>query len=193
MKEKPILFSTPMVKAILEGKKTQTRRVINPQPNWCNGKPENRGDHFIYWSPISASDGGDVDFTGEMVKSKYQKGDILWVRETFQKIERNRFIYKADPIIWGGKWKPSIFMPKEAARIFLEVINVRAERLWDISEFDARKEGVEELHEWHEDGTPDEHSFIDSFVVLWDKINGKKHPWATNPWVWVNEFKKKDE
>ena len=136
---------------------------------------------------------------------KYKIGDILWVRETWAKNEIG-FVYKAkvcgnDKPING--WKPSIFMPKEAARFFLKVTGVRAERLQDISEADAIKEGVEPNpifnnkcyrdYLWTKDPFPDagQHcrSAKDSFMTLWEEINGFDS-WEKNHWVFVYEFEK---
>src|SRR5690554_1440827 len=118
MKLKPILFSTPMVQAILEGRKTQTRRTLKIQPD----------DRGLRMTSVLFE-----DYHGNELKPKYQKGDILWVKETFGKlVERYKdgtpvylpkgfkYVYKADGI-YMKKWKPSIFMPKEAARLFLKV------------------------------------------------------------------------
>jgi hypothetical protein len=176
---RPILFSTPMVQAILDGRKTQTRRVIKRQPpisvtdiiniaiNWIAAYPNRKAIRpFIY-----------------STKCPYgQVGDVLWVRETWQKIEGDRFIYKADPIIWGGKWKPSIFMPKEACRILLKVVSIKVERLQDISTNDALAEGVDM------DKSPCIEP-INAYGMLWNQINGKDS-WSKNPWLWVIEFKK---
>lgn len=158
--EKPILFSTMMVQAILAGRKTMTRRIIkHPYISRLNS---------FGLIPIHA-------------KYRWMVDDILWVKETFQKIEGNRYIYKADPIIWGGKWKPSIFMPKDACRIKLRVINIRIERLHDISENDAISEGIND----YTDGA----NSIKIFFNLWERINGKGSS-ELNPWVWVIEFER---
>ena len=185
---KPILFSTEMVQAILAGRKTQTRRILKvkgcrefvPDPTWSLEDCEKWG-----------------------AKPKYQPGDILWVRETSIFLH-NKWIYKADNLsemkLFSG-WKPSIFMPKEAARIFLKVTNVRVERLQDISEKDAIAEGVDMLGEtkqynwkyYKNYNKSQDYTFmspIDSFESLWQSINAKKHPWESNPWVWVYEFER---
>ena len=189
---KPILFSTEQVQAILEGRKTMTRRVIKNIPE---------GIH---------SNGMFLDGATE-IKCPYQPGDILWVRETWYYEEhmheltagdpdlpsgryKHRYIYKAsDPdypvdVGVGDKgWRPSIFMPKEAARIFLEVTNVRVERLQEITEEDARAEGV-----FPAEAHPHQHR--DAFADLWDSINLKRgFGWETNPWVWVISFMRTEE
>lgn len=198
---KPILFSTSMVQAILAGRKTQTRRVIEEVDD-CYFQSlvlHHTGKYtFVKNSNFNPREEDVIE-----VKPKYHKGDILWVRETFAKVPITAFgseyIFKASfDKTYSGGWKPSIFMPKEAARIFLEVTNVRVERVHDISEADAIAEGVEKIADY---GTtsyklytePDAaYSDIDaiwSFESLWQSINGKKHPWDSNPWVWVYEFK----
>lgn len=189
MREKPILFSTPMVKAILDDRKTQTRRVIKPQPG---DHPDDDG----YMSSI-------------LNRCPYQVGDILYVRETWADLRGMgfgndprtdkpwNFAYKADikpgsesdraRIDFGVKWRPSIHMPKEAARLLLTVKGVKVERLQDITEEDALKEGCLLV-------------FLDGAVVisakgkfhaLWDSINGKKHPWGSNPYVWAISFERR--
>lgn len=157
---KPILFSTEMVKAILEGSKTQTRRIIKDIVTAI--KP---GTSPIQYKGIN-------------------KGDILWVRETF--IHWNGS-YQYKPLPYGeelGKWKPSIHMPKEAARIFLRVINVRVERLNDISEKDAMAEGVS--FTWYDEERNIKIEATKSiFLKLWKEIYPKSE---NNPFVFVYEF-----
>lgn len=205
----PILFSTPMVQAILEGRKTQTRRMIKPQPELT----DNSGFNYkgaAYGLGFS-KEGTDKNFISCV--SKIQKGEILWVRETFEIVPienasvytnesnvRNEVRYKADGEDSFEKWKPSIFMPKAACRIFLEVIDVRVERLQEISEGDAIAEGV---RYWSDDNdenlldaifkdyiTGDRNlvSSYSSFRSLWLSINGLES-WDANPWVWVYDFK----
>jgi hypothetical protein len=174
MKERPILFSTIMVKAILEGRKTQTRRIMKIQPDGRGTRCTNV--HFEDWH-------------GRELKCPYGwVGDLLWVRETWQKIEGNRIIYKADPIIWGGKWKSSIFMPKQFSRIKLQITDIRVEKLCDISEEDAMAEGID-LPNYAEQANKDvkypEPS--DIYAELWDEINGTGS-WIKNSWVWVIIF-----
>lgn len=216
MTERPILFNGEMVRAILEGRKTQTRRLVKPEPS-------------PYWNPVVGfynptviKNGGDeapgpeifgASDESEGRKSPYgQLGDRLWVRETFCPI------YPQDPDYNGGrpieydyaatykhgdrmgdligekkKWKPSIHMPRDACRLILEVTAVRVERLNDISEDDAVAEGFETVCM-----TPtgeDNGSAIygpDGFAAVWDRINGDS-AWGANPWVWVVEFKKLQE
>lgn len=192
-KMKPILFSTPMVQAILEGRKTQTRRIIKPQPNgeFC------RYDLYIQSQALWTS--------GDVRRARYEKLDTLWVRETWHPKRHNmptgwKYEYRAtakeDGNPTGEPWKPSIFMPREAARIFLEVTNVRVERLHDLDDNDAINEGIGavksgyEYHDIYQDYLNDKNSLnpVPSYKSLWEKINGKGS-WDLNPWVWVYEFK----
>ena len=184
---KPILFNTEMVKAILDGRKTMTRRIIKPQP--INGRMTAAG--FLKAIPEH------MDWGGKVVKPPYQPGDILYVRETFcpydvdHVINGVKYAYKADSTpgseetrkAYGYKWKPSIFMPKEAARVFLRVIGVKAERLQDITDEEAEKEGCN-----------DATSTAMGFSYVWDstvkKVDLDKYGWGANPWVWVYEFER---
>jgi hypothetical protein len=165
MSEKPILFSTPMVKAILDGKKTMTRRVIKPQP-------------------LERIDDSEIILIGNEF-SPYKIGDILWVRETWNCISYDgktieKYWYKADTDNASEKWRPSIFMPREAARIFLKVTGVMVERLQDITEDDAKKEGFSSMKEFYA---------REKFLHTWDALNAKRgHGWDANPWVWVIQF-----
>jgi len=196
MKERPILFSAPMVRAILEGRKTQTRRIVKPQPRlaadgfWYPDRREGR-DYRHYANEVHLRKGLASDF------SRYgQPGDWLWVRESFRLRDPRRVIYRADTYSWehdeirayGARpnFRPSIHMPRWASRITLEVTSVRVERLQDISEEDAREEGC-----------PNPPTFEgvlsngrDWYRRLWDQINAKCAPWASNPWVWVISFKR---
>jgi hypothetical protein len=184
MKLKPILFSTEMVKAILEGRKTMTRREIKGLPEDAS-KVWNDGGEWI----VENEDGHCWD--GKL-KSKYEIGQILWVRETWQKVNGNQFIYRANSLGDNLKWKPSIFMPKSACRLFLEVTNVRAERLQDISGDEPIREGLFTIE--HE-GTLEylvgqvcaiKDSSEKSVAWIWQNINGE---WKSNPFVWVITFK----
>lgn len=185
----PILFSTPMVKAILEGRKTQTRRVVKPQP----------GDH--------PNDDGYM--TSILSRCRYQPGDILWVRETWREmgIISEPYAYKADetPLALVGesgnilmatyRYKPSIHMPREAARLFLLVEDVRVERLQNISEEDAVKEGCRAGYESSGDGKFEdviEHEWTarENFYTTWQELYAKKYPRKSNPWVWVISYER---
>lgn len=198
MKERPILFSGPMVRAILEGRKTQTRRVV---------KPPLSPDHLGQWEPTTIGGTGITDSrgnvvpemgviwhtrTGQVIGCPYgQTGDNLWVRETWADLRPyNGIAYRADVSKTGiiTKWKPSIFMPRWASRITLEITGVRVERVQEITAMDCISEGIKRSQAWdvHDRATEE----ICSFLSLWDSINGKKHPWVSNPWVWVISFKR---
>lgn len=212
IKEHPILFSGPMVKAILEGKKTQTRRTVKRNDVDLATDVDELADCWRF----SYQYGNGIAWTD--LDCPYGKpGDRLWVRETWVEtcdIYANGVIaYKADgvgrtylcenggdgdPIGLDGptilpqevcepvKWKSSIHMPRWASRITLQVTNVRVERVQEISEEDAIAEGVSK----HDGSVCIGETHRAEFRCLWDSINGKKHPWASNPWVWVVEFKK---
>lgn len=187
MKTKPILFSAPMVQALLEGRKTQTRRAVKPQPSqhlsfrgwYLDGSyPQS------YVGSAMFTDKSPVSTESLYVKCPYGKpGDLLWVRETFGWHEAfAAFVYRAtDEPDRMKKWKPSIFMPRAASRLTLEITSVRVERLLDISEADAKAEGTPVGF-----GGEDDH--VEDFICLWNSINGAFAA-ADNPWVWVVEFK----
>jgi hypothetical protein len=196
MKERPILFSSEMVRAILSGHKTQTRRILKWQPidilsmnvpnQWCT-LDTREPDH------------------GSVMKCRFGiPGDRLWVRETWAKAPHG-YVYKANfsgsegsevidiptgdtcPLIW----KPSLFMPRVVSRITLEIVNVRVERIQDISEKDAEAEGIHLLGLPIEDRHNHPRKHIAAFKECWNLINAKKgFGWDINPWVWVIEFKK---
>lgn len=203
MSVKPILFNTEMVKAILAGRKTQTRRVVKfkkgQNPKWTGYVPD--GDVLYGSNNIPAA------------KALLRKDDVLWVRETWGIQSAHRFecdakiVYKAggdlqkvqflnrddyDRFIWNkhigyGKWYPSIHMPREAARIFLRVIDVRVERLQAMSHEDAEQEGC-----WcGEEGLA---MPLDKFAEVWDSTIKPSCidtcGWEVNPWVWVISFER---
>jgi len=194
MKEKPILFSGPMVKAILGGQKRQTRRVIKPQPikelwgNWIYSKSARN----VYATDSWMSAGGM-----RVQLPKYcpygQPGDRLWVRETWNSSQLIGWkpselphtvpiYYRADDPEAMPIWRPSIFMPRWASRITLEITGVGVERVQEISEEDAKAEGISAP------GYPD--VAHEMFAELWDTINAKRgFGWEKNPWVWVITFK----
>lgn len=230
MKERPILFNSEMVNAILDGRKCLARRIINPQPDCVTPKTNNP-----VWLEVSH---------GKYIKCRYGRpGDKLWVRETFC-VESNHQIefedyrppfndgrpvrlvgdnweqchYRAtdpcpelvydDDAFGSCKWKPSIHMPRWASRILLEVVNVRVERLNDISDEDAIAEGMKAITKDggitikygipDRDGLPGNDNIgwvwqewranpIDAYKKLWESINGQGS-WDLNPWVWVVEF-----
>lgn len=199
MNFKAILYSTDMVQAMQEGRKTMTRRTqgleeINKQPDAYSVATVNIGEYVFE----SEAGGQKSEVT---IKAKYQKGDILWVRESFavEGLLKNVFFYKADiglPKI--EKWKPSIHMPKVAARYFQKVTNVRVERLLQISEEDAVAEGCSKYGPFgeyrgsrHPNGGQMKYRAYSTaqraFQCIWETINGKES-WELNPWVFVYEF-----
>lgn len=201
MKEHPILMSAPMVRAILSGNKTQTRRVVKPQPpagyrQW--GRCIN-GNAAFTDHPLQGEKGNVIN-----VKGPYgDVGDRLWVRESMHMDKDGVWLYSADDdsvgcdradesamISWAhhkeSEHCPSIHMPRWASRITLEITGVRVERLQDIGEADAKAEGVAA---WHD--TANGTVYRPEFQMLWDRINSKRgYSWASNPWVWVVGFKK---
>ena len=197
MKETGIIMSGNHPKLILDGIKTQTRRVIKPQP---------RGERQAI---MVASNGTflyeDWDGSSGIQKlAKYQVGDRLWVRETWAKpIERyadvkGAFVYKAGYEKSMGeqffgipfKWKPSIHMPRWASRITLEITDIRVERVGEISNEDARAEGLTMLAGLTGGGYLGLANERYAFKDLWDSLNAKRgYGWESNPWVWVISFK----
>lgn len=211
MAEHPILFSGEMVRAILAGKKTQTRRVIKPQPE------EYRG--MIRWQKTKTNAILTVP-EGLIADNPYgQPGDLLWVRETHRLASINA---RTDSQFWTiqfkegfnvlpypqpkrelfepiaakdnfttsntgidfGKWRPSIFMPRWASRITLRITDIRVERVQDISDYDCSCEGIALT-------SLDGSNYRNDFSALWDSINVKRgYSWESNPWVFVIEFER---
>ena len=212
MANKPILFNTDMVRAILDGRKTCTRRVAKNVPDHTHRiEPVYENGRFqfdcFYSSYVAALD-ADADFCMPCFPP-YQQGDILYVRETWCKgswmNEKERYYYKADDNDFHCVWHPSIHMPKEAARIWLRVTDVRAERLQEITEEQACMEGTNPWDEacyenngWHPTfSDPDsggDPNMVDGFHKLWNSIIKKsdldRYGWAANPWVWVIDFER---
>lgn len=222
MSVKPILFNTDMVRAILDGRKTVTRRVAKPQPMIGSTIYTNIDVAGRVCAEIWGN--GAVKY----IKQPYHRGDILWVRETWAQRSRGNYLYRAAPHGFGTpgqqdetmrglglKWHPSIHMPREAARIWLRVTDVRVERLQDISEEDAKKEGIKPRHfdgcsacgagYPHYPECDYEHCgnyqnfygdwrWIVPFAELWDSTinlkDFKKYGWGANPWVWVIAFER---
>ncbi|MBO2925967.1 ASCH domain-containing protein [Metapseudomonas otitidis] len=197
MRERPILFAGPMVRAIINGEKTVTRRVMKPQPT-----PSNLGGHSwpcpIHQTMLHVEQelqNGEGIWAGlaDSACPHGAPGDLLWVRETYGDAGC-RLTYRADlddgAHCMVKKWIPSIHMPRSASRILLEITAVRVERLQDISDDQARAEGVAE---WAKGAlSPEGRADIcrqEGFRMLWESINGAES-WAANPWVWVIEFKR---
>lgn len=190
MKSRPILFKDEMIRAILEGRKTQTRRVVKLPKNHVWGD-------FYDGQICPDSDLSSLGFPVDELRCPYgQPGDRLWVRETWAEpttLDPGPTFYKADypacvpahfsnvPDASAIKWKPSIHMRRDQSRITLEISGVRVERLQDIREVDAKAEGVE----------PPEccYAHYHGFSKLWESINGLGS-WDANPWVWCIEFKR---
>lgn len=227
MKERPILFSTPMVQAILKGTKTQTRRVVKPQPEFvADGIP------FKMSGTIPAKGGLPAQNVNTPIACPYGSiADVLWVREEHYRFghwehdntkkrksgrQAWKFVPDTDEIRYSDNppseyrkgrhhkdpstpaWHRRLarFMPKAAARILLEITNVRVERLQQISAQDAIAEGIdyrydEETGYSYKHYTKDKYgpSPVHSFQTLWHSINGEQS-WNYNPWVWVVEFKR---
>lgn len=228
---KPILFSGPMVCANLDGRKTQTRRVVkseipaNAEVYWAKLR-----DCWMWQTPIKEYPGKCFRNEDGEFSVQHAVGDLLWVRETFTTTQHGKAVYRADATDQDGQrwssiapgdpnkevlWKPSIFMPRKHSRITLEVTNVRVERLQDISESDAKAEGVPHYLE----GNIGEEVYcsrcrgngvhgalgqnlgvievdcencdtpVKIFRNLWDNLNEKRgFSWDSNPWVSVTEF-----
>lgn len=202
--ERPILFNTDMVRAILEGRKTQTRRIIKPQPKEqlkCVIQHEVSG--YAHW--VEASQYGQPYPKNIEYFKSIEVGDTLWVRETWADLRGlgfdKPFTYLADclnkngvedadgkrcRLDYGVKWKPSIHMPRAAARIFLKVTNVRVERLQDITHHGVISEGIAgDINANCKQG--DRITPRNEFINLWDSIYNN---WKENPWVWVIEFER---
>lgn len=211
MSTKPILFNTEMVRAILDGKKSCTRRLVKPQPQGYFEVNEN--PVYIY----------DTDWNQGKITPPYQPGDILYVRETWHKYikrvgkgENCRFAefygYRASVANSEDAdepWRPSIHMPKEAARIWLKVTDVRVERLQEMKPVDVIKEGAypdcwDCLDTYEESGsqccygTEEQCSQCDGVMMEWEKLWNStikktdidRYGWNANPWVWVIEFER---
>lgn len=205
VKERPILFSGPMVRAILAGQKTQTRRIVKPQPT----------KRFV----IKADDGNFYDAdgvnSGVLIKCPFEPGMQLWIKETWRlpayfdpcsptsvanrpkevpvspiKYEADRAVIHEDNLrhfdMNWGKTRVSIHMPRWANRITLEVTNVRIERLKQITPSQIQLEGFEIDNRSVADGGV---ALLEQFARLWESLNGK-NSWELNPWVWVVEFKR---
>ena len=207
MSSKPILFNTEMVKAILDGRKTQTRRVIPLKNNdliftgfVVSSTAKNREGYCAF--------GKNKEQDLEFIKPKYKVGDVLYVRETFNTFSNITMdnevgvIYKADnkevilpcnrdyecEYVFNDKWKPSIHMPKKYARIFLKVTNVRVERLQDISVRDIEKATGwrREIYSYSNKNK----AFFKDYRDFWNSTAKDGCRWEHNPYVFVYEFER---
>lgn len=198
MTDRPILFSGPMVRALLDGRKTQTRRVLNPQP------PADMGLVGIYAPKLTAVFGYETPDADHKVMLRYMPGDRLWVRESGLENRKTRlFIHDATPGRWwtpndGGRYgasysdaisrqsllrdhrvRPSIHMPRWASRLTLTVTDVRVQRLQEITPCDCLEEGI----------LPQKSKAREDFQDLWDSINAARgFGWDANPWVAAVSF-----
>ena len=200
MRVLPILFNTDMVRAILDGRKTVTRRLVKPQPTGAHTVLNN--DEEAHTFDLLCGNGGEggtfIDWA-ETVKAPYWPGDILYVRETWSAWSRTeglvpKLYYKADGNAPDSiKWHPSIHMPKEAARLFLRVTDVRVEQLQDMTISDLQDEGFLSHGYISQYAALGENHF-DRFKTVWDstikKADLPRYGWAANPWVWVIEFER---
>lgn len=180
MKVLPILFNTEMVRAILDGRKTVTRRVVKPQHLRV------LNSHYHKEHP----EVDDVTLISKLCEPPYHLGDTLYVRETWQECEWG-YLYRAWPkglhqpgTYKGMRWRPSIHMPKEAARIWLKVTDVKVERLQEIDTRGCQREGIDITR----------NGVFKRFSLLWDsaikKADLDRYGWDANPWVWVIEFER---
>lgn len=190
MKEKPMLFSTPMVEAIMAGRKTQTRRIVKEIPL--------DAPYFEDVDGVPMACDQDGDWWPAVRFSRIQPGDIIWVRETWCALPVSpgghiripeRYYYRAGPDLrpdgWKGTWRPSIHMPRKAARLFLRVEDVRMERLQEIMDAPPGpdnpivKEGC---------------TYGFEFIAVWNNTiepaKRSRYGWNANPWVWVYDFER---
>lgn len=238
VRERPILFAGEMIRAVLDGRKTQTRRILTNRNSECSCAWNDLDWSTVYVDP-GLGGGAYLKVSGpddafHRVYCRYAIGDRLRVRETWKYADWTEdgypFIaYQADnssrlienyPSEWAERvsdtwsalsdpsnyridnraadrrWRPSIHMPLWASRLTLEITGVRVERLREISEADARAEGVEPLHVTAVARGPNPFYYRDEFSSLWDSLNAKReggaYAWDRNPWVWVIEFRKSD-
>nr|DAP38700.1 MAG TPA: ASCH domain protein [Caudoviricetes sp.] len=221
---KPILFNTEMVRAILDGRKSCTRRVIKPQPDEKHTYPLGFVTDSTEKKEVGCFGFGIDEYGGSIkyVKPPYQPGDILYVRETWEHFEchccegdehgncykepqqsvLNKsygcYMYRATDEIYGdARWQPSIHMPKEAARIWLKVTDVKVERLQNITEDGSKAEGAIDNRGFIH--SPDNeydriHTAREHFIEIWNstikKSDFERCSWDANPWVWVIEFER---
>lgn len=216
MREHPILFSAPMVRAILADKKTMTRRIVR----WAGDRSGDGPWDRVPWKVHH--DGrewraewrlGAEDAASSRCRQPAAVGDLLWVRETWAYHGGDEYLYQREPRAvayratheWGsletaddapgGRWRPSIHMPRWASRITLEVTSIAVQRLQDITPADILAEGFgrDLANRMAEDGEAVEAidaALLDAWETGWDGINGHRAAWASNPWVWVIGFKR---
>lgn len=221
MKETPLLMKGPLVCATLKDRKTQTRRLnglveVNQNPNaWTlhsigdlnyMTRPQSKGKFGAYFHAERTIDPAAL-LICPVICPYGRPGDRLWVRETWATDFQENFLYRAtdespSPMgPYGAKkivdgvpniWRPSIFMPRRASRINLEITAIRVERLQQITEADAIAEGIQlpDDPRMFADEPVTRYSAAAQFQGLWNEINGKRAPWASNPWLWVIEFKR---
>lgn len=223
MSIKPILFNTEMVRAILDGRKTCTRRLVKPQPDGKHTFPLGFVTDSTEKKEVGCFGFGIGEYGGSIqyAKPQYHTDDVLYIRETWTE-ECGKYYYRADydsdyldpcETLSGGypascrnhpgcdgcmatstriHWHPSIHMPKEAARIWLRVTDVRVERLQEITAESALTEGADKYI--HANGTLNEDQTITSFIGIWNSTIKKsdidRYGWDANPWVWVIEFER---
>lgn len=206
-RERPMIFSAPMIRALQAGTKTQTRRLakFRPRAEGLNLLFSGlRAGHYHTGTPeqgwvLSSRDGAMLwnDRTYPLKCPHGNVGDRLWVKETWARLTGNghRFVYRADgdpPMTCGGtepvqnmKWTSPLFLPRSLSRFTLELTDVRVERLWDITEEDAKAEGLQCGHLFGND------AHRRSFAHLWDLLNAKRgFPWSANPWIWRISFRR---
>jgi hypothetical protein len=209
-----ILFSAPMVRAILDGRKTQTRRIVTRQNSLVDGGPWYKSMAFDFQKAWVDPGPSLVGNRGPYLKAPLIGGDTihriyprylnhwdeLWVRETYAFDAGGCIAYRATDesppsgFIWGKnlwppRWRPSLFMPRRFSRITLNILAVEVQRLQEITEEDAKAEGAEPV-------TPGQltacsigpHQY--GFRILWDSINSKRAPFSSNPWVWKITFER---
>ena len=207
MAEKPIIFTGESVRAILAGQKSQTRRVMKLEPHGNGYGMLCRGGRYIEvgaygptWIPFGGSPRELCPRDVWIQYARYHPGDSLWVRETWatrsdlgrhveyrashQEPDERPFDHIYDQ---HTRWKSSMFMPRWASRITLEVTDVRFQRLQDISDKDAIAEGAMTTKYWTPDMVEPGRA---AYRKIWDSINRKKHPWDSNPWVWAYTFRR---
>jgi hypothetical protein len=190
MREAPLIFNGESVRAILAGRKTQTRRLCPKQPEGYHYLQPMHGtspDGFAFGDPYLWCEVGPdyPDGPEDEFNCRWAVGDHIWVKEKWfpASAGSSRVLYAADTdyevLPPGKRWRAPMFMPRVASRLRLVVIAVRAERLQDVTEDDAHAEGMD----------PFTRPNISTFAAKWDLLNGNKAAWSANPWVWVIEFR----